>query len=322
MCGNVNAVYEKISVGGMRDLMRMNRFKMMIAFMMAVIIMIPAIRVSATEGGYGGHSSSNGTSTTASGETMYGKAAAEGGGTGTTADLESVVDKTMAPEAVSTPTVENPVSESDTEPEPESDEPEQIPENNENQVNAIQLPESTMADQDMNNAADPDQTATVQIPEREIIAGFESKIPGVYQANSVEGCAVITEAEEIKRNYGLTAEEEAYARFLDLDESKYPVSSQMLSLAADSQGAAVCARLKLELGKMAGGDYSLLPSGGAAIRIVLGIPSGFLDEGRIYAVACVRKDGTVTILTDQDETPGTITIDVAGGAGTYAIIRY
>lgn len=301
--------------------MRMSRFRMIAAIMMTVVIMIPAMRVSATEGGYGGHSSSNGTSTTASGETMYGKAAAESGGTGTMANEGSMGDKPVTSETVSTPDVENPIPESSTEPE-QQDVPEQVPENNENQADATQLPESNMTDQNTNNVAVPAQTATVEIPEREIIAEFESKIPGVYQANSVEGCAVITEADEISRNYGLASGEEAYARFLDLDESKYPVSSRMLSLAADSQGAAVCARLNIELGKMTGGNYSLLASDGAVIRIVLGIPSSFLEEGRIYAVACVRKDGTVTILKDQDEVSGTVTVDVAGGAGTYAIIRY
>lgn len=166
------------------------------------------------------------------------------------------------------------------------------------------------------------QPETVPITEAEGTAKLESRIAGVYQANSVNGCAVITEPEVISQSYGLASGEEAYAKILDLDRGKSPVSGRMLDLAANSQGAEICARLNIELGKMAGGKYSLLPSDGGAIQITLGIPSGFVNEERTYAVVCVRKDGTVSILRDQDEDQGMITFNTTGGAGAYAIIRY
>lgn len=301
----------------------MKKIRMLIAVMM-IAIMVPVIGARATEGGYVGYSSSSGTGTTASGESMYDKASTGSSGTDTTANVESVVDKTMTPEAAGTPENGNSDAESMSVPEQEipslqDGEEENLPENNGNQTG--QMPD----DADIQNTednTDSNQSAVMPIPEGEIAPELESKVEGIYQANSVEGCAVITESEMISQSYGLASGEQAYAKFLDLDVAKYPVSSRMLDLAAASQGAEICARLNIELGKMAGDKYSLLPSDGAAIQIALGIPSGLVNEGKTYAVACVRKDGTVTILKDQDENQSTITFDTTGGAGVYAIIRY
>lgn len=97
---------------------------------------------------------------------------------------------------------------------------------------------------------------------------------------------------------------------------------QAVELAAASQGAAVGPVLNVELGKMSGGKYSLLPSDGAAIRLSFGIPKNFVQDGKTYAVVCVRAGGVISILTDVDSNPDTITFDTTGGAGVYAIIKY
>ena len=290
----------------------MKKNRILIAAVMAAV-MVPATAAMATEGGYGGYRSSGGTGTTASGETMYDKAAAGNSGTYTTSGVESVVDKTMTPEATVTPDSGNINPENTAIPEQEIQSPQDtgtdaVPESNDPQMDSQQMPDS-IGNQNTESNMGFVQPETVPITEAEGTAKLESRIAGVYQANSVNGCAVITEPEVISQSYGLTSGEEAYAKILDLDQGKSPVSGRMLDLAANSQGAEICARLNIELGKMAGGKYSLLPSDGGAIQITLGIPSGFVNEERTYAVVCVRKDGTVSKLMDQDEYKGMITIN-------------
>lgn len=307
--------------------MRMKKNRILIAAVMAAV-MVPATAAMATEGGYGGYRSSGGTGTTASGETMYDKAVAENGGAGTdtTADVESVVDKTMTPDVAVTPDSGNINPENTAIPEQEIQSPQDtgtdaVPESNDPRMDSQQMPDS-IGNQNTESNMGFVQPETVPITEVEGTAKLESRIAGGYQANSVNGCAVITEPEVISQSYGLASGEEAYAKILDLDRGKSPVSGRMLDLAANSQGAEICARLNIELGKMAGGKYSLLPSDGGTIQIALGIPSGFVNEEQTCAVACVRKDGTVSILRDQDEDRDTITFNTTGGAGAYAIIRY
>ena len=73
---------------------------------------------------------------------------------------------------------------------------------------------------------------------------------------------------------------------------------------------------------MSSGKYTLLPSDGPAVRIVLGIPKGFAENGKTYAVVCVREGGAYTVCKDLDSVAGTVTFETTGGAGVYAIIKY
>lgn len=308
--------------------MRMMKTRILVFAVVAIVaaVMVPTIAVRATEGGYGGYRSSGGTGTTASGETMYDKAAAGNSGTYTTSGVESVVDSTVTPEATVTPDSGNFNPENTATPEQEIQLPQDTgtdddPESNDPQADSQQMPDSTDTQNTEGNLGSV-QPETVPIVEAEGQRELESRVEGVYQASSVKGCAVITEPEVISQSYGLTSGERAYAKILDMDIAKFPVSGRMLDLAANSQGAEICARLNIELGKIAGDEYSLLPSDGETIQIALGIPSGFVNKEQTYAVACVRKDGMVSILKDQDEDQGVITFNATGGAGAYAIIRY
>lgn len=73
---------------------------------------------------------------------------------------------------------------------------------------------------------------------------------------------------------------------------------------------------------MAAHKYSLLPSDGSVIRLVIGIPKSFAQTDKTYAIVCVRDGGTYSILKDLDNDPNTITFDTTGGAGVYALIKY
>lgn len=165
-------------------------------------------------------------------------------------------------------------------------------------------------------------TTVAEIPSASSVAGVASTVTGAYLATSVSGTAITTGVAAIKEGYGLTGSEKPYAKFANLDAKKSPLAKQAIDLAAASQGAVVGPMLNVELGKMSGGKYSLLPADGPAIRLSFGIPKSFAQDGKTYAVVVVRPGGVVSILTDIDTNPNTVTFDTTGGAGAYAIIKY
>lgn len=167
------------------------------------------------------------------------------------------------------------------------------------------------------------EIATIaEIPNTSVVAGVRTTVDGVYLATSVNGSIVTTSVAAIKEGYGLAGSEKPYVKFSNLDAKKSPLAKQAIDLAAASQGAVVGPMLNIEIGKMSGGKYSLLPSDGAAIRLSIGIPKSFAEVGKTYAVVCVRAGGAVSILADLDTNPDTVTFDTTGGAGAYAIIKY
>ena len=171
--------------------------------------------------------------------------------------------------------------------------------------------------------ASNETTVTVaEIPTTSSVAGTKTTVSGVYLATSVSGTAITTGMDAIKAGYGLAANEKAYAKFSNLDAKKSPLAKQAIDWAAASQNAVVGPMLNVELGKMTAGKYSLLPADGAAIRLSFGIPKNFAQDGKTYAVVCVRAGGAVSILADTDSNPNTVTFDTTGGAGAYAIIKY
>ncbi|NBJ92689.1 hypothetical protein [Parablautia muri] len=165
-------------------------------------------------------------------------------------------------------------------------------------------------------------SSTSSIPTTSSAGGVKTTTAGIYMATNVNGMAVTTSVASIASGYGLANNEKPYSKFSNLDVKKSPLAKAAIDLAAASQGATVGPMLNIELGKMAAGKYSLLPSDGPAIRISLGIPKNFLRSETTYAVVCVRAGGVTSILADVDEKENTITFDTTGGAGAYAIIRY
>ena len=164
--------------------------------------------------------------------------------------------------------------------------------------------------------------AVTAIPTTSSVGGIQSAINGAYCAKSVDGIAVITGLNSLIQGYGLASNEKPYAMVWDLDPKKSTLAQQVIDLAAASQGAEVGPTLNIELGKKSGGKYSLLSSNGPAIRLSVGIPAGFAQDGKTFAVIRVQSGGVVTILKDIDNDPNTVTFDTTGGAGAYAIIKY
>lgn len=165
-------------------------------------------------------------------------------------------------------------------------------------------------------------SSVAQIPTTSSVAGVKTTVAGVYLATSVNGCAVTTGLSTISSSYGLAAGERPYARFYNLEAKRSPLAKAAIDNAAASLNATVGPYVNIELGKMSGGKYSLLPSNGAEIEIKLGIPKNFAQEGKTFAMICVRPGGAVSVLKDIDTDPNTITFNTTGGQGAYAIIRY
>lgn len=164
--------------------------------------------------------------------------------------------------------------------------------------------------------------AVAAIPTTSTVAGVKSSVSGAFVAKSVEGVAVTSALSSLTEGYGLASGEKAYAMVWDLDPKKSNLAQQVIELAAASQGAEVGPALNIELGKKSGGKYSLLSSDGPNIRLAVGIPAKFAEDGKTFAVVRVRPGGAVTILKDVDNDPKTVTFDTTGGAGAYAIIKY
>ena len=172
------------------------------------------------------------------------------------------------------------------------------------------------------SSVNKDEPAVVEIPSTSVVGGVTTTTEGVYFASSVNGSIITTGAADIAKGYGLTEKEKPYAKFYNLDPKKSALAKASIDAAAAEQKAVVGSMLNIELGKMSGGKYTLLPSDGTAVRIVLGIPKGFVQSGKAYAVVCVREGGKYTVCKDLDSDPNTVTFETTGGAGVYAIIKY
>ncbi len=180
----------------------------------------------------------------------------------------------------------------------------------------------TSAPEESDDGESTTVSSVAEIPKISSVAGVKSSVAGVYLATSVNGAAITTGLGTISNAYGLANGEKPYARLYNLEAKKSPLAYAVIENAAASLNATVGPTINIELGKMSGGKYSLLPSDGAAIEVKLGIPKSFAQEGKTFAMVCVRPGGAVVVLQDIDSNPNTITFNTTGGQGAYAIIKY
>mgnify|MGYP000825956534 CR=1 FL=1 len=161
--------------------------------------------------------------------------------------------------------------------------------------------------------------ATISYATTSTVAGVRSQVGGVYVLKKGIGVAVNLPAATIALNYGLGAGERAFVKAFDMDVKKSNLAYQCMVDTAAAYGASIVGTINLELGKMSGGVYSLLPAG-AEIPVSFSVPVA--AQGRTVAVIRVQEGGVVTVLQDTDTNPATVTFNTTGGAGAYAIIAY
>ncbi len=150
-------------------------------------------------------------------------------------------------------------------------------------------------------------------------AGVRSEVGGVFVLKKGVGVAVTMPAATIAANYGLGAGERPFVKALDMDTKKSNLAYQCMTDTATALGATVVGAINLELGKMAGGVYSLLPAG-VEIPVTFSVPTA--AQGKTVSVVRVQEGGVVTVLQDTDSNPATVSFNTTGGAGAYAIIAY
>lgn len=169
---------------------------------------------------------------------------------------------------------------------------------------------------------DAGTTTITEVPTTSAVAGVKTSVAGVYLATNVNGVAITTGLSTIADGYGLADGEKPYARVYNLDAKKSYLAQACIDNAAASMGATVGPAINAEIGKMASGKFSLLPADGAPITLKVGVPKSFAQDGKTFAVVAVRPGGVVSILTDTDENPNTVTFNTTAGQAAYALIKY
>lgn len=164
------------------------------------------------------------------------------------------------------------------------------------------------------------EPATVKGANAEIkVAGSNVKtsIAGAYAAKTVQGTAVVTPLADVKANLGLKDGQRPAITIYDTDEKKSPAALASINAAAEALGGEVLTTLNINLGAKENHKWVALESG--SIALATGLPKG-ADTTKTYCAILVQPGGEVTILEDQDTNPKTITFEVKGGIGAYAIV--
>lgn len=161
--------------------------------------------------------------------------------------------------------------------------------------------------------------ATVAYTTTSNAAGIASQVGGVYILRRGIGVAITTPASTIAANYGLAAGERVFIKAMDMDIRKSNLAYQCMTNTAAAYGATIVGTINLELGKMSGGRYSLLEAG-AEVPVTFSVPRA--AQGQRIGVIRVQEGGVVTLFEDMDTNPATVSFNITGGAGAYAIIAY
>ena len=172
------------------------------------------------------------------------------------------------------------------------------------------------------NSGSGSSVTVAQVPVTSSVGGVKSSLPGVYLATSVRGTAITSSLTSIADNYGLKNGERPYARIYNMDSKKSHLAQACIDDAAAAMGAVTGPAIHVEIGKMASGKFSLLPADGAEITLKVGVPKSFAQSDKTFAVVAVRPGGVVSVLTDTDTDPNTVTFDTTAGQGVYALIKY
>ena len=169
------------------------------------------------------------------------------------------------------------------------------------------------------NVQETATAATVAYTTTSNAAGIASQVGGVYILRRGIGVAITTPASTIAANYGLAAGERAFIKAMDMDVRKSNLAYQCMTNTAAAYGATIVGTINLELGKMSGGRYSLLEAG-AEVPVTFSVPRA--AQGQRIGVIRVQEGGVVTVFEDMDTNPATVSFNITGGAGAYAIIAY
>ena len=151
------------------------------------------------------------------------------------------------------------------------------------------------------------------------VAGTSAKtaISGAYAAKTVQGVVVKGSMNDIRSSLKLSDGQTPYIMVYDINAKKSPLAMESINAAAKALDAEVVATLNIELGAKSNGKFVRLSDG--AVGMMIGLPKG-VDTAKKVSVVCVRSGGKTVVLEDTDSNPKTVTFEVQGGLGAYAIV--
>ncbi len=145
----------------------------------------------------------------------------------------------------------------------------------------------------------------------------KSTVAGAIKVDTLRGVAVTTPLAEVKASLGLSGSQTPYVIVFDTNAKKSNLAMNCVNAAAESLGGQVVSAINVTLGAKEKGKIISLTNGSAGM--VVGLPKN-ADTARTYSVVCVQPGGVITILSDQDSNPATVTFAVKAGLGTYGIV--
>lgn len=165
------------------------------------------------------------------------------------------------------------------------------------------------------------EKSTVKADVKMNIGKFKIKtsVAGVYAAESVEGCAIISDLADITAVLGLKPGQTPKVLVFDTDMKKSYLAKASIDAAANALGATVVTAINVDLGAVQDNKWVELEDG--SIVMMAGLPKT-ADLSKTYAVVCVQSGGAISVFNDVDTIPETITFPVNAGLGTYAIVAY
>lgn len=176
------------------------------------------------------------------------------------------------------------------------------------------------------NTSSATSAEAAEVPHTSVVKAGDkvltTTVKGAYMSKKIPGTVVTTGKDAIVAAYGLGAGEQPYVRVYDITEKNSPAAMASVNAAASAIGGTVVGTVNVELGKLAGGKFSLLAQGGAPITMVFGVPKTAVKAGFAYAMICVRPGGAIEVLPDLDADPATVTFNTTGGLGAYAMVMY
>lgn len=147
----------------------------------------------------------------------------------------------------------------------------------------------------------------------------KTTVAGIYAADSVEGCAILSDLADVKAALALKPGQTPKVVVYDTDMKNSVHAMASVNAAASALGASVVTAINVDLGAMQNNKWVELEDG--AIVMMAGLPKT-ADLTKTYAVVCVQPGGAISVFVDVDTIPETVTFPVNAGLGTYAIVAY
>ncbi|MDY2698703.1 MAG: hypothetical protein SOV61_04075 [Lachnospiraceae bacterium] len=149
-----------------------------------------------------------------------------------------------------------------------------------------------------------------------------SSIGGVYNVESVEGVAVVTQKKDVYSAVGLSNEEVKAGTnvVLYMSDCLNKKTNQALNDVAVAANKKVVAYLTADMYTITKkGVINKVRQTGAPVELLIGVPQSARSANRQFSVVCIDPSKNVVTYNDMDTNPNTITVR-ANVFGNYAVV--